>query len=75
MKNRLFLKNRLKVFRAEWDITQQELADAVRMSRQTINAIEKGKFVPSVVTAIKIADYFESDIKKIFFLNAEKNKE
>lgn len=75
MKDKIVLRNRIKVFRAERDITQQDLADAVRMSRQTIHAIEKGKFVPSVITAIKIADFFDTDLKKIFFIQRENNKE
>jgi putative transcriptional regulator len=75
MKDKIVLRNRIKVFRAEHDITQQDLADAVRMSRQTIHAIEKGKFVPSVITAIKIADFFDTDLKNIFFIQRENNKE
>ena len=49
------MKNSLRVARAEVRMTQQQLADAVGVSRQTINAIESGKFVPSTVLALKIA--------------------
>ena len=49
------MKNKIRVARAEERMTQQQLADAVGVSRQTINAIESGKFVPSTVLALKIA--------------------
>ncbi|MCR9182204.1 MAG: helix-turn-helix transcriptional regulator [Flavobacteriaceae bacterium] len=65
------MKNYLKVLRAERDLTQQDLADAVEVSRQTINAIEKEKFDPSLVLAIKLARLFEKEIEDIFIY--EKN--
>lgn len=52
------MKNNIKVERAVRDITQQELAEAVGVSRQTINSIEAGRYVPSAVLALKIAGYF-----------------
>ena len=54
--------------RAERRLTQQQLADAVGVSRQTINAIESGKFVPSTVVALKIARAFERPVEEIFLL-------
>jgi len=60
------LKNRLKVLRAERDWTQAELASALEVSRQTINAIEKGKFDPSLPLAFKIARLFGLSIENIF---------
>ncbi|MBN1999690.1 helix-turn-helix transcriptional regulator [candidate division KSB1 bacterium] len=48
--------------------TQQELADAVGVTRQTIFAIEKGKFVPSTLLAIKIARYFNKTVEDIFYI-------
>ena len=63
------VKNNLKVWRAKRDITQQQLANAVELSRQTVNSIEKGKFIPSVYTALKIAKYFNTTIEEIFNLN------
>jgi len=60
------MKNRIKVLRAEKDMTQSDLAGAVEVSRQTINAIEKGKFDPSLPLAFKIARYFNLPIEDIF---------
>ena len=61
------MKNRIKVLRAENDMTQAELAEKVEVSRQTINAIEKGKFDPSLPLAFKIARLFDQAIEEIFF--------
>ena len=60
------MKNRLKVLRAERDWTQANLADELGVSRQTVNAIEKGKFDPSLPLAFKIARLFELSIEEIF---------
>ena len=60
------MKNRLKVLRAERDWTQANLADELGVSRQTINAIEKGKFDPSLPLAFKVARLFELSIEDIF---------
>ncbi|MBQ2374360.1 MAG: helix-turn-helix transcriptional regulator [Alistipes sp.] len=62
------MKNNIRVARAEVRMTQQQLADAVDVSRQTINAIESGKFVPSTVLALKIASTFEKRVEEIFSL-------
>ena len=62
------MKNTIRVARAEQRMTQQELADKVGVSRQTINAIESGKFVPSTVLALKIAHTFEKSVEEIFQL-------
>lgn len=62
------MKNKIKVERAEKEVTQQQLADAVGVSRQTIVAIEKGKFLPSTPLAIKIARFFEKPVESIFIL-------
>ncbi len=60
------MKNKLKVLRAERDLTQADLADSLAVSRQTINAIEKGKFDPSLPLAFKISKLFELPIEQIF---------
>jgi len=60
------MKNKLKVLRAERDWTQAKLAEALEVSRQTINAIEKGKFDPSLPLAFKAARLFKLSIEEIF---------
>jgi len=60
------MKNKIKVLRAERNITQAELAIKVQVSRQTINAIETGKFDPSLPLAFKISRLFELPIESIF---------
>ena len=63
------MKNTVRVERANKDITQQQLADAIGVSRNTINSIESGKYVPSTVLALKIARYFEKPTDSIFELD------
>jgi len=65
------MKNRLKVLRAERDWSQATLADTVGVSRQTINAIETGKYDPSLPLAMKIARLFAQPVEAIFFLDQE----
>ena len=60
------MKNRLKVLRAEQNLTQEDLASIIGVSRQTINAIEKEKFDPSLPTSFLIAQLFELKIEDIF---------
>ncbi len=60
------MNNRLKVLRAERDWSQADLADRLDVSRQTINAIERGKYDPSLPLAFKIARLFEQPIEAIF---------
>jgi len=63
--------NTIKVQRAIKDITQAQLATIIGVSRQTISAIEKNKYVPSTVLALKLARYFEVAIEEIFELTEE----
>ena len=65
------MNNKIRVARAEVRMTQQQLAAAVDVSRQTINAIESGKFVPSTVLALKIARTFEKQVEEILSLEEE----
>ena len=65
------MKNMVKVERAIKNITQQELAEAVGVSRQTINCIETGRYMPSTVVALKIASYFVKHADEIFLLDDE----
>ncbi len=60
------MKNRLKVLRAERDWTQARLAEELEVSRQTVNAIETGKYDPSLPLAFSIARLFEQPIEAIF---------
>ena len=62
------MKNTIRVQRAIKNITQAELADAIGVSRQTINTIESGKYVPSTVLALKLAAYFGCQVGDIFQL-------
>jgi putative transcriptional regulator len=64
------MKNTLKVQRAIHDLTQEELAKKIGVSRQTINAMELSKYVPSTVLALKIARVFEQKVEDIFTLEA-----
>lgn len=65
------MKNRIRIARAEVRMTQRQLADAIGVSRQTINAIESGKFVPSTVLALKMANVFEKSVEEMFMLDDE----
>ena len=69
------MKNRLKELRAERDWTQANLAEELGVSRQTVNAIEKGKFDPSLPLAFKIARLFDLSIEEIFQVAKESNSE
>ena len=60
------MKNSIKVERAKKNITQAELAKLAKVSRQTINAMELGKYVPSTVLALRLAQIFEVEISGIF---------
>lgn len=60
------MKNKLKILRAENNLTQADLASELNVSRQTVNAIEKGKFDPSLPLAFKMSKLFELSIEEIF---------
>jgi len=64
------LKNNIRKLRFEYgEISQQELANAVGVTRLTIHSVENNKFNPSVVLAIKISDYFNKKVEEVFYLS------
>lgn len=62
------MKNNIKVQRAIFNLTQQDLAEKIGVSRQTINALEAGKYVPSTVLALKLSRLFSKSVNEIFDL-------
>jgi putative transcriptional regulator len=62
------MKNNIRVERAIKNLTQEELANKIKVSRQTINAMEANKYVPSTVLALKIARVFNKSVEDIFLL-------
>ncbi len=70
------VKNKIKIFRAMHNLTQEQLADEIGVSRQTVNAIESDKYLPSLGLAFRIAKLFKVSIEEIFiFDEKEKNYE
>jgi len=65
------MRNTIKVERAKEDMTQEKLAELVNVSRQTINSIEKNRYVPSTVLALKIARIFDTTVNEIFMLDEQ----
>ncbi len=65
------MKNNLKVQRAIFNLTQADLAEKIKVSRQTINAMEAGKYVPSTVLALKLSAVFNKPVNDLFFLEPE----
>ncbi|MFI6507255.1 helix-turn-helix transcriptional regulator [Streptosporangium sp. NPDC050855] len=63
------LRNRIKVARAQHDLTQEQLADLVGVTRKTINTVETGKFVPSTVLALKLARVLHASVEELFYLD------
>jgi putative transcriptional regulator len=64
------MKNSIKVERAKKNITQAQLAGLAKVSRQTINAMELGKYVPSTILALRLASIFDVEVSDIFVLEA-----
>ena len=65
------MTNKIRIYRAIKEISQEQLAQEIGVSRQTIHAMEKNKYVPSTVLALKIARYFEVKVEEIFALDNE----
>ena len=75
VRNILTLKNNLRKFRFDHsEMTQQDLANAVDVTRLTIHSIETGKFNPSTLLALKIARFFDVNVEDIFYLEQEENE-
>ncbi len=66
------IDNQVSKYRAQMNVTQEELASKVDVSRQTIIALEKGNYTPSILLALKIAGYFKMPVEKIFNISYEK---
>lgn len=66
-----YIQSQVQEKRTQLDITQQELAEAIGVTRQTISAIEKGRYTPSVALALKIADYFDTTVEELFQLEQD----
>ena len=65
------MKNRLEEIRREHGLKQEELADILEVSRQTIGSLENGRYNPSIILAFKIARYFHRNIEDIFIYEEE----
>lgn len=68
------MKNRLEEIRKQRGIKQEELAEAMDVSRQTISSLENGRYNPSVILAIKLAKYFQMKVEDIFIYEEEQNE-
>ncbi|GAA0351433.1 helix-turn-helix transcriptional regulator [Bacillus horti] len=68
--NEDYLENLLKVHRAKHNLTQEQLAELIGVTRKTINTIENGKFMPSAILAIKLAKVFEVAVEELFILRS-----
>lgn len=66
------IKNEVSKYRTKMSVTQEELASEVNVSRQTIIALEKGNYTPSILLALKIASFFKVPVEKIFTISYEK---
>ena len=69
------MKNKLEQLRKERGIRQEELADALQVSRQTIGSLENGRYNPSIILAFKIASFFSTTIEQIFIYEEENSNE
>ena len=69
------MKNRLEEIRKRYGIKQEELADKLEVSRQTISSLEHGRYNPSIILAFKIARYFDMSVEEIFIYEEEHENE
>lgn len=66
------IENAVSKYRTQMSVTQEELASSVNVSRQTIIALEKGNYTPSILLALKIAEFFKMPVEKLFKISYEK---
>lgn len=66
------IQNEVSRYRTKMNVTQEELASKVQVSRQTIISLEKGNYTPSILLALKIADFFKMPVEKLFKISYEK---
>ena len=69
------MKNRLEEIRKAKGITQEELANALEVSRQTVGSLENGRYNPSIILAFKIARFFEVAIEEVFIYEEDQNED
>lgn len=67
-----YISNQVNKLRAEKSVTQEELAEKVQVSRQTIISIERGNYTPSILLALKLAKFFNVPVEKVFKISYEK---
>ncbi len=65
------MKNNLEKLRSECNLTQEQLANKLKVTRQTINSIEKGKYNPSIILAFKISKFFNTTIENVFIFQED----
>lgn len=71
MHEKLIVSNRIKVLRAETNLTQEELADKVGVTRVTINCIERGAYLPTLELGLKISRFFGKKVEEVFIVKEE----
>lgn len=69
------MKNRLEEIRKDKGITQEELANALEVSRQTVGSLENGRYNPSIILAFKIARFFDVSIEEVFIYEEDENED
>ena len=69
------MKNRLEEIRKSKGITQEELANALEVSRQTVGSLENGRYNPSIILAFKIAHFFDVSIEEVFIYEEDQNED
>lgn len=69
------MKNRLEEIRKAKGITQEELANSLEVSRQTVGSLENGRYNPSIILAFKIARFFDVSIEEVFIYEEEQNED